>query len=280
MSHNLIGTIARAILPTRYHPDVYLRGLIRERTDLVVMQGCFAGLVFPYEPGREGLWPMLAGTYERELAAVVEEIVAAGFETIVNIGAGDGYYAVGLARRIRRATVCAFEMDESTRLLLQAMALANGVADRVVTKGKCEPADLRECLARGRENLVICDVEGHESVLLDPSLVPELVDAHVLVELHELQHPGIADLLRARLDGSHQIEQIWQEPRSASEYPFRTLYTRLLPDRIVSNAINEWRSEKQSWFWMRPRSGVLPLPGPKSHPPATPPVRPANRALA
>jgi hypothetical protein len=57
---------------------------------MAVMGGCFAGLVFPREPGRAGLWPILLGTYERELAAVVEEIVGQGFERIINAGVGDG----------------------------------------------------------------------------------------------------------------------------------------------------------------------------------------------
>ena len=253
MARKIMAAIARSILPRRYQPDVYLHNLVVERTGMVVRGGCFAGLTLPAVPGRGDLWAKLLGTYERELAAVVEEAVALGCDTIINAGAAEGYYAVGLARRIPAAVVHAFEMDDGVRCLLGVAAALNDVTDRLAIKGKCEPGDLRDCLSPRGRNLIVCDVEGYESVLLDPARVPRLAQAHILVELHELGHRGIAELLRARFEGTHQIEQIWEEPRSANDYPFRTCYTRLLPERILLNAVNEWRSADQSWLWMRPR---------------------------
>jgi hypothetical protein len=255
MTRRIISTIARSILPSRYHPGVYLRGLIRERTGMVVIRGCFAGLTFPreLEIGREGLWPMLLGTYEQELASVVEEIVRKGFTRIINAGAGAGYYAVGLARRLPDAVVYAFESDDVVRTYLKETTVANGVSGRVLIGGKCEPLILRNRIVHEERVLIVCDVEGYESELLDPHIVPELARAHVLVELHELRSPGITALLQARFEGSHQIVQIWQGPRSARRFPFHTIYTQLIPDRFIINTMNEWRSEQQSWFWMRPR---------------------------
>jgi hypothetical protein len=97
-------------------------------------------------------------------------------------------------------------------------------------------------------------VEGYESVLLDPDAVPQLTDAHILVELHELKHPGIADLLRTRFARFHVIEEIREKPRSAKDYPFRTFFTYLVPDRFLVNAVTEWRDAPASWFWMQPQS--------------------------
>jgi hypothetical protein len=266
MAHNFIMTIAGSILPPRYRPGIYLRSLARERTGMVVIAGPFAGLVFPRTADRDGLVPKLLGTYERELAAVVEEIVRLGFERIINVGAAEGYYAVGLARRIPEAVGYAFEADDDVRSLLGRTVAANGMADRIAIQGRCAPEDLRRCLAPGARNLVVCDVEGYESVLLDPGLVPELAHAHILVELHELRHPGIADLLRSRFQGSHRIDELREEPRSAAEYPFRTFYTRLLPERFLLNMISEWRSEQQIWFWIRPRCEPERHAGPKPPP--------------
>lgn len=195
----------------------------------------------------------VAWHFRCQLAPVIEEIVGQRFARIINVGAAEGYYAVGVARRIPDAVVHAFEMDARVRSLLGATAAANGVGDRVLIQGKCEPADQRDRLASAERVLVICDVEGSESVLLDPDLIPQLASAHILVELHELMHHGITELLRTRFQGSHRIEQIWDETRSAQDYPFRTFYTRLLPHRFLLNAITEKRSERQSWFWMRPR---------------------------
>jgi hypothetical protein len=87
-----------------------------------------------------------------------------------------------------------------------------------------------------------------------------------LVELHERRCHGITELLHARFGASHQIDQIWREPRSAKDYPFRTLYTLMLADRFFENAVSEWRSEQQSWLWMRPRRQPPQCEGPKSFP--------------
>src|SRR5262249_22007404 len=150
------------------------------------------------------------------------------------------YYAVGLARRLPGAAGYAFEADEDVRSLLGRTAAANGAADRIAIQGRRDPDDLQSRLDPGARNLGVCDVEGYESVLLDPALIPGLARAHILVELHELRHRGITDLLRGRFEGSHRLQLIREEPRSAAEYPFRTLYTRLLPDRFLLNMISEW----------------------------------------
>jgi hypothetical protein len=257
MLQSMVSRIARTILPDAYSPEVYLHELARERTGMVVVGGCFAGLHLP-SGARDSLVPKLLGIYERELAVVVEEIVRQGFDKIINVGAAEGYYAVGLGRRIPHAVVQAFETDADVRRLLSETAAANGMADRVVVKGRCEPADLSECLTLEGRELIVCDVEGYESVLMDPCLVPQLSQSSILVELHEPVYPGITALIRARFESSHRIAEIGQESRSASEFPYRTFYTRLLPDRFILNAISEWRDEEQSWFWMCPRSAPLP----------------------
>ncbi len=53
---------------------------------------------------------------------------------------------------------------------------------------------------------------------------------------------------------THQIEEIYQEERSTADFPFRTLYTRLLPDRVLLDLMSEWRPEGMTWFYMRPRA--------------------------
>ena len=134
------------------------------------------------------------------------------------------------------------------------MAELNGVADRLIVRGRCEPAGLAEALEDHRAAVIICDVEGHEEVLLDPGQVAGLRDAVVLVETHEFVRRGITDELCSRFAPSHAIERIWQEPRSRAEFPWRTLGTRLLPVSYLDWAVSEWRPERMSWLWMTPRS--------------------------
>ena len=75
-----------------------------------VLSGPFAGTKLYLSPlsGRH-LLGYLLGTQEIELHGAVEKIVSQGYKTIINIGAADGYYALGLARRLPQACVLAFE---------------------------------------------------------------------------------------------------------------------------------------------------------------------------
>jgi len=197
--------------------------------------------------------PKLLGTYERELNDRVETACALRFPLIIDIGAAEGYYAVGLARRNPGTRVVAFEMEEKGQLALKEMAELNRVNNRVEIMGKCEPDNLRSVLASSQRSLVLCDAEGAEETLLDPQQIPELMRAHVLVEMHDFIQPGLTDLVKNRFEATHRIQRINQQPRSRSDMPYRTLATTLLPSRYLDWAVDEWRPVQMSWLWMEPR---------------------------
>src|SRR5215216_3563254 len=93
---------------------------------LTVSGGPFAGLQYP-DTSAHSLVPKLLGIYERELHGAVEDAIRARPATIVNVGAADGYYAVGLARRCPEARSVAYEADPQQRDLLSRVAARNGV---------------------------------------------------------------------------------------------------------------------------------------------------------
>jgi hypothetical protein len=253
MVYEALKRSLKTVLPAGLLSQVSLSALVRERTGMRVAGGCFAGMSYVEGSVGSTFLPKLLGTYERELVPVIEEILRRRFEDVIDIGAAEGYYAVGLARALPGARVYAYEMTERGRALLAEMAKANGVADRVLIRGKCEVADLRDCLPPSARPLVVCDVEGYEGTLLDVESVPYLKYSFVLVEIHDTLEPGVGQLLKARFQPTHEIREICREDRDAADFPFRTFYTRLLPRRVLLNPLREWRPEGVNWFWMRPR---------------------------
>ena len=197
--------------------------------------------------------PKLLGIYERELTPMVETACARKPRLIVDVGAAEGYYAVGLGIKNSGARIVAFEMDPKGRAALHEMARINNVRERIEIRGKCEQEDLRVVLAAEVATLIVCDVEGYEENLLDPQAVPVLRGAMILAEMHEFILPGITQLLRKRFEGTHKVERVWQEPRSREEFPWRTLGTALLPKSYLDWAVSEWRPERMSWLWMEPK---------------------------
>lgn len=248
----MIGKILRKLVPERFRPIGYLTHLARERTGCQVIQGPFAGMRYVQVSQGSAYIPKLLGIYERELTPQVESLIARNPHLVVDLGAAEGFYAVGLARRLPTTRVIGFEMEALGRKALLEMAALNEVSNRLEIRGRCEPVDLAEALGSGNNTAVICDVEGYEQKLLDPDAISALRQAAILVELHDFVIPGITDVLKSRFAASHQITQVWQEPRSPSEFPYSTLGTRLLPQSYLDWAVSEWRPVRMAWLWMEP----------------------------
>jgi hypothetical protein len=231
-----------------------VRRFVREH-GLVVRDGPFRGMRLDASAVDRiaYLTPLLMGSYERELHAHIESIAERGFDWIVDIGAADGYYAVGLALRSPRSRVIAYEMDWFPVRVLKANATANGVADRVEVRGECGADELRALPADG-SLFVMCDVEGAEVELMDPVRAPRLRDATLLVELHDHAVAGAREAVLERFSRSHRVELVTSEPRWADDYPLlaQTPGFGYIEREIASR---EFRGSPCAWALLTPRAG-------------------------
>jgi tRNA G37 N-methylase Trm5 len=229
-----------------------VRSLVQSRTGMAVATGPFAGMKYVEDSANSAYVPKLLGIYERELAPIVERIIAGNYATVVDVGAAEGYYAVGLALRIPRAIVDAYELGERGRELLSEMARLNGVSDRLRVLGACDATTLASSLARGEPHVIICDVEGYERQLLDPAVIPKLATTAILVEIHEFAVRGVEKILLSRFKPSHRIERISSGERSLEDFPYRHGIRGFLLKKYMKRVVNEFRPEKMSWLWMTP----------------------------
>ena len=257
-----VAAFLRRIIPERMRPIGYLTRLVRERTHRRVRLGPFAGMRYADGSVGSAYLPKLLGIYERELVSIIEQACVRRPERILNVGAGEGYYAVGLALRNPQARVIAFESRLEGQSALRQMAGLNHVAGRIEIRGCCDPNALRAAFeynvqqpgrhARLR-SLVLCDAEGDELDLLEPRFVPELRSTDILVESHDFIRPGITEELLERFTPTHHVERIWQTQRSSQDFPFRNLVTRVLPRSYLDWAVSEWRPARMCWLWMKTR---------------------------
>jgi hypothetical protein len=189
----------------------------------VVLRGPFASLQYP-EHGAIGssYWPKLLGAYECELAPTIEALISKSYSHVLDIGAAEGYYAVGLARRLPAARVIAFEGNPKGQRMLRAMAVKNGTGHRIQIEGWCDLPALRglaPTLPAG-QTLVMCDAEASEYDLLDPTAVPELAGWDMLVELHRRSSIGDPRAWVTRtFQSTHAVSFVDSEPRLPSAYP-------------------------------------------------------------
>ncbi|HWE40194.1 MAG TPA: hypothetical protein VG406_26820 [Isosphaeraceae bacterium] len=225
-----------------------------------IVCGPFAGMRYDARAYCSAILPKFLGTYELEIAPGIEAVAASASDVIVDIGAAEGYYAVGLALRVPTARLVAFEMYPPARALLSRHARRNGVADRVEIRGECTLDALAEALDGAERPAVVCDCEGAEDVLLDPDRIAALRRAIVLVESHEGMVAGVNDRLRDRFGASHDVTLIPSRPRTVADLPDGVA---LDPDEAAA-AMDEQRDWAE-WFLMTPkRSEHGPGTGPES----------------
>jgi hypothetical protein len=202
------------------------------------------------------LAPKILGTYELELWPSVEQFCRRPLDAVVNIGAAEGYYAIGFARRVPTARVVCYEIDQQSIHLLRVHARSNDVLRRVEIARTCTPEGLNATLAKYKNALVVCDCEGDERVLLDPVKVPSLRSAAVLVETHDFLVPAVHQELITRFTPSHSVEVVQGRPRVVSDLPGAFS----LSEEEALEAMAEHRPADARWIVLEPTDRGCPGP--------------------
>lgn len=227
--------------------SILLANTLLARIGPTIPAGPFQGMSYTVEASEGCRAPRLLGAYEASLHPVIETVITRAYSQVLDIGCAEGYYAVGLARRMPGTTVHACDSDPKARQLCAALAAANGVADRLKIGPEVSHADFALCATA--PTFILCDIEGAERALLDPSRAPALAKADILVEVHEGMQPGLLATLTDRFGPSHRVTRI-----------DRALRPDLLPDwaetlsdldRLI--LLWEWRSTPTPWLWMERR---------------------------
>jgi hypothetical protein len=191
----------------------WLRSKLEAKIQRVVQYGPFAGM----QCSSSAVLPHLIGSYEAELHETIRQLSHRGYDRVINIGCGEGYYAVGLARLWPAVNVLALDSNAAAQKVCGALAELNGVAERITMMGKCTPAVLQDLVRPGA--LIFCDCEGDELQLLDPVAIPELLRCDIVVEMHDCYAPNTSATLVNRFRASHNIRVISQASRDWRSYP-------------------------------------------------------------
>jgi hypothetical protein len=228
-----------------------------------VLNGPFKGLKFVGQSNLGPIIPKWVGTYESQLQPVIASIVNSdNYETIIDLGAAEGYYSVGLAWRLPRARLFSYDIDPLARRIQRDLAHANGVTNLSIN-GRCSHEELTRRI-HGR-TLVISDIEGSEYELLNPRSCTALTRADILLELHPLWTPyswyraeadckQLTELAEAgrremisRFERSHRIHSI---PQAAPDRRKCEILKGALSRDEVRMALSEDRPYPMTWLWM------------------------------
>lgn len=198
----------------------------------------------------------LLGTYEQELTPVLMRLDANPPQVVFDVGASEGYYAVGLAWRWKaaRTHVYAWESDPRSMAMIRAGSVENHLQDRITVSGECTELELYEAIQKLRPGLVVMDIEGAEREVCSQRCL-EASEGTQSVWIVECHHPDIVETLKARFEGRFQVEVIPNQPRTPADIRIRLplFSTPLLNDR--RRLVNEGRPFPTPWIVAFPRQG-------------------------
>lgn len=213
-----------------------------------VIGGPFAGMRYFNEVVWGPIIPKWLGSYEEELHDVIQDALDRQYSVIVDVGAAEGYYAVGLARSLPNTTVVSYDIDPFARKLQNDLARLNGV-NNLHIRTRCTHDDLNVLNEGG---LLISDIEGYEYELLNPSRSPSLINCDILIEVHSYQDitaNQVKDVLLKRFEKTHRIQSLKVTERESSTYD--SWNGRLLDQKVLAAALNEHRDMSQEWLWLQ-----------------------------
>ena len=225
----------------------------------LVQRGPFEGMRYPRRHGDIVHLAKLLGAYECELHLAVDLLISRAPTLVVNVGSGDGYYAVGIARLLPESEVVAVDPDPIAQRACRETAELNGVAAGVRFESKLDATALQRVLAGASSAaspnitpraLCVVDCEGYEDELLDPAQAPALAHADIVVETHDFARAGVNARLTERFATTHRVERIAIAARVASAFP------ELVGEApaIARGLLDEFRHLPQSWLVLTARA--------------------------
>src|SRR6516162_9920644 len=240
--------------------------------DWTVRHGPFAGMRYAPITSSSLLSPKVIGSYESPIYQWITEAIAHNYQKILNIGCGEGYYAVGFALKSEATHVYAYDSNERAREKVATIAKLNGITDNLHIQGQCTMDELQREVTSG--TLILCDIEGGELDLFRPDLVPRLSEADLIIETHDSWRPGVTETLTDRFLPSHGIEIIYHCAKTAKAFP--GLGT--IPIKEHAFLLEEGRPRNQRWMRLLANlpEAIDPQPGQWWLPPGEidPPVPP------
>jgi len=248
-------TFAR-YLPARFKRSVIApRFLERLKKSQTVVGGPFKGMRYHGEAVCGAAAPKILGVYESELAPFLLRWSTVPFQHIIDVGAAEGYYAIGCATLWPQATVTAFESCEEGRRLLTRNVELNRMQSRVKIIGHCGQEQLKTAMLNGQPSLIIIDIEGAEGHLLEPGNIPNLTSAHIIVEIHDHVDGRLGETVSSKLKSTHVVEEVRTQARTFWDFHEpRALWLRfwLLP--YLKQYADELRPGPMRWFCCTPIS--------------------------
>ena len=184
--------MVRALMILLRHDDAIIAAKKKVLSKLVadtgyqVKYGLFKGMQLDEAPwwGSYDMNSKLLGVYELSVQQRIESAAGKGDFQFIDIGAADGFFAVGVAFAGIAKSVSAFDIDPKAQEKLKENFLRNGCGHIASIHGEATAVELRNLICQNSKSIVLIDIEGAEYEFLDEEMLYVLKDCLIICELH------------------------------------------------------------------------------------------------
>lgn len=229
---------------------VDFQGFIKKDKRFKVLSGIFEGMIFHEECVRHSIIPMQLGIYESSLYPFLLQIAGGVNTTFIDIGAADGYFAVGMLYIGCKKTI-AFDISVEMQMRVKKLAAINNLDSKCTTKGVCTSEELDNLLKnitnQDEKICVLLDIEGFECELLNKS---HLMNKNVSFVIETHPDDVTSSFVKSRfydllLTSGRDFQCVFEE---SNEIRLNKVRGLLLDDGAETVAMKNRRNPNQSWI--------------------------------
>ena len=157
-----------------------------QKNNFVVQNGVFKDLKINKDIswGQGDIASKIYGLYENRIQKILKEIRK---PILIDVGAADGYFAIGSLYSGLSEYCYAFEQSEIGKKTLLKTAKINNVSSKLSIKGKVDSKNFLSMLPKDidfSQVVLLCDIEGEEYNLFTNDILKKLAKANLIIEIH------------------------------------------------------------------------------------------------
>lgn len=227
--------MARAEKATAEQRALWQQETVRERQERISLEvfdsvngqvkyGPFTGLHLNRETwwGKLDLGSQCLGLYEKELLDFIETLPDDRFSHFIDIGAADGYYAIGMlvSKKINHC-IC-FEQSEKGQQTILTNWQRNQAPGKLKILGEANELSLSSLRPEElQRSLVLIDIEGFEFELLSKAFLAKLQACTIIIEVHNWVENFLEKYAQLLRNAHHffDIEMVERIDRTTSHLP-------------------------------------------------------------
>lgn len=234
---------------------------IHEMADGRVLYGDFNGLqLVSYRWGARDIGSMIFGEYERHIVELINQLDKS-YSTFIDVGAADGFFAVGFLYNNRMLNSICFESSSEGRDSIAINARANLVEEKVLILGTASQKFAMELSAESGIELDKCiflfDIEGAEFELLSRENLSILRNSILVVELHKESGDYELKLNQLCEEASEFFTISNIHRKSTNTFEYKELES--WPDEDRQIIFSEGRRYSMTWLAFTPKSQQIAI---------------------